>query len=73
MNHTERNDGWWDIRRSAEHLGVSVAFLRKAVRNHQVPYARVGSKNLRFKRDDLDRWAMGGSNTSDAQYENRAG
>ena len=56
MKHTERNDGWWDIRRSAEHLGVSVAFLRKAVRTGQVPYARAGSKALRFRRADLDRW-----------------
>jgi excisionase family DNA binding protein len=48
--------GWWDIRMAAEHLGVSVAFLRKAVRLRKVPYARAGSKALRFRRDDLDRW-----------------
>jgi excisionase family DNA binding protein len=47
---------WWDIRKAAEHLGVSVAFLRKAVRLRKVPYARAGSKALRFRRDDLDRW-----------------
>jgi excisionase family DNA binding protein len=48
--------GWWDIRKAAGHLGVSVAFLRKAVRLRKVPYARAGSKALRFRRDDLDRW-----------------
>ncbi len=51
-----KNAGWWDIRKAAEHLGVSVAFLRKAVRLKKVPHARAGSKALRFRRDDLDRW-----------------
>ena len=73
MKYTEPNNGWWDIRRSAEHLGVSIAFLREAVRNHQVPYARIGSKNLRFRRDDLDRWAMGSNGTNDAECGERAG
>ena len=48
--------GWWDIRRAAEHVGVSVAFLRKAVRLRKVPYARAGSKALRFRKADLDSW-----------------
>jgi len=48
--------GWWDIRKAAEHLGVSVAFLRKAVRLRKVPFARAGTKALRFRRGDLDRW-----------------
>ncbi len=57
METEERNHvAWWDIRKAAEHLGVSVAFLRKAVRFKKVPYARAGSKALRFRRDDLDRW-----------------
>ena len=59
MQVSERSDGWWDIRRSAEHLGVSVSFLRKAVRQKMVPYARIGSKALRFRREDLDRWMLG--------------
>ena len=33
MQH-EHNDRWWDIRRTAEYLEVSVGFLRKAVRNY---------------------------------------
>lgn len=72
MQNTEHVEGWWDIRRSAEHLGVSVGFLRKAVRNGQVPYARIGSKALRFRREDLDRWALGNSGNRDAQYEAQA-
>jgi len=47
---------WWDIRKAAAYLGVSVAFLRKAVRLRRVPFVRVGSKVLRFRRSDLDRW-----------------
>jgi excisionase family DNA binding protein len=52
-----RNEvGWWDIRKAAAHLGVSVAFLRKVVRLKKVPYARAGSKALRFRKADLDSW-----------------
>lgn len=47
---------WWDIKQAAAYLGVSIAFLRKAVRLGKVPYARAGSKVLRFRRTDLDRW-----------------
>jgi excisionase family DNA binding protein len=47
---------WCDIKAAASYLGLSVAFLRKAVRLRQVPFARAGSKALRFRRADLDRW-----------------
>jgi excisionase family DNA binding protein len=47
---------WWDIKRAAAYLGMSVAFLRKAVRLRKVPFARAGSKSLRFRRSDLDHW-----------------
>ena len=47
---------WWDIKRAATHLGMSVAFLRKAVRLRKVPFARAGSKALRFRKADLDAW-----------------
>jgi excisionase family DNA binding protein len=50
------NCEWWNIKQAASHLGISVAFLRKAVRLRQVPFARVGTKTLRFRRSDLDRW-----------------
>jgi len=53
---TQADAELWDIRRAAQYLGVSVAFLRKAVRLRQVPFARVGSKILRFRRSELDRW-----------------
>lgn len=47
---------WWDIKRAAAYLGMSVAFLRKSVRLRKVPFARAGSKSLRFRRLDLDNW-----------------
>jgi excisionase family DNA binding protein len=47
---------WWNIKKAAAYLGVSVAFLRKGVRLKQVPFVRVGSKILRFRRAELDRW-----------------
>jgi excisionase family DNA binding protein len=50
------NREWWDIKKAAAYLGMSVAFLRKAVRLRKVPFARVGSKAIRFRLADLDRW-----------------
>jgi excisionase family DNA binding protein len=50
------DSGWWDIRKSAAYVGVSIGFLRKAVRLKKVPFARAGKKALRFRRSDLDRW-----------------
>ena len=53
---------WFDIRSAATYLSVSVAFLRKAVRLGRIPYARAGSKILRFRRADLDQWLMRNGN-----------
>ena len=50
------NSEWWNIKQAASHLGISVAFLRKAVRMRKVPFARIGTKVLRFRRSDLDHW-----------------
>ena len=50
------NCDWGNIKQAALYLGVSIAFLRKAVRLRSVPFARVGSKVIRFRRSDLDRW-----------------
>lgn len=47
---------WWNIKQAAAYLGVSIAFLRKSVRLRKIPFARIGSKSLRFRRTDLDRW-----------------
>jgi excisionase family DNA binding protein len=53
---TQTESTWCDIKAAAAHLGMSVAFLRKAVRQRRVPFARVGSKALRFRKADLDAW-----------------
>ena len=52
----EAIEQWWDIRIAARYLSVSVAFVRKAVRQKRIPFARAGSKNLRFRKSDLDEW-----------------
>ena len=48
--------GWWTIDEAAGYLNVSVAFLRKRVRQKSIPFRRVGSKVLRFRQQDLDAW-----------------
>jgi excisionase family DNA binding protein len=47
---------WLNIGEAARHIGMSVAFLRKATRNKSVPFSRVGSKALRFDREALVSW-----------------
>ena len=47
---------WLTISEAARHIGMSVGFLRKAVRLRTVPYARIGTKALRFDRSALDEW-----------------
>jgi len=47
---------WCNIREAAAHLNVSVSFVRKMVRGRRIPFARAGTKVLRFRRRDLDTW-----------------
>jgi excisionase family DNA binding protein len=47
---------WLTIKEAARYIGMSVGFLRKAVRLRSVPHTRVGTKALRFDRDALDQW-----------------
>ena len=65
------NCEWWNIKQAASHLGVSVAFLRKAVRLRRVPFARVGAKALRFRRLDLDRWVESNGCWGDVNHAER--
>jgi excisionase family DNA binding protein len=58
---------WWDIRRAACYLGMSVAFLRKRVRLREVPFVRVGTKALRFRQADLDAWLNASSDCATAR------
>ena len=57
----EAIEPWWDIRIAARYLSVSVAFVRKAVRQKRIPFARAGSKNLRFRKSELDEWMKANS------------
>lgn len=65
---------WLKITEAANHIGMSVPFLRKAVRSRSVPHTRIGSKALRFDRESLDRWlesnACGGE-TDLRKYDGR--
>jgi len=54
MNHQAST--WITIRDAAKHIGMSVAFVRKRVHHRTIPFVRIGTKTLRFRRVDLDRW-----------------
>jgi excisionase family DNA binding protein len=58
LQNTANSSEWCNIRQAAAHLGISISFIRKAVRLKQIPFARLGSKALRFRRSELDRWAQ---------------
>jgi len=47
---------WMTIGETAKHIRMSVGFLRKCVRRRTVPFARAGTKALRFRREDIDQW-----------------
>ncbi len=49
-------DRWLSIREAASYLNMSVSFIRKQVRFQHIPFARVGCKALRFRKEELDRW-----------------
>lgn len=53
MQHEKR---WLNIRETAQYIGMSNGFIRKAVRNRTIPHSRVGTKALRFDREALDEW-----------------
>lgn len=52
----ETEKKWLNIRGAADHIEMSVSFIRKNVRLGTIPYTRVGSKVLRFDRNALDAW-----------------
>jgi excisionase family DNA binding protein len=67
------DEQWWNIRRAADYLDMSVAFLRKAVRQKRIPFARAGSKALRFRKQDLDRWLEGNGSGGELAYRKNIG
>ncbi len=65
MQYEER---WMDIRKTARHIGMSVGFVRKAVRNKSIPFTRIGTKALRFDREALDEWLSTNRCGGEANY-----
>jgi excisionase family DNA binding protein len=61
------NDGLWNITSTAKYLGMSVAFLRKAVRQKRIPFTRIGDKALRFSPQAIDAWVAANSSSSVSQ------
>ena len=47
---------WLNVSEASRHIGMSVGFVRKGVRNRTIPHSRVGTKSLRFDREALDAW-----------------
>ena len=62
----------WNIRRAAHYLGMSEAFIRKAVRNRRIPFYRVGSKALRFRKEALDSWLEMNGPGGEVSYGDKA-
>jgi excisionase family DNA binding protein len=64
---------WMTIKDASQYLKMSVGFLRKAVREQRIPFARVGSKVLRFRREELDRWLEANSCGGEITYHKHEG
>jgi excisionase family DNA binding protein len=61
------------INDASRYLKMSVGFLRKAVRRKQIPFARVGSKLLRFRREELDQWLDANSSGGELTHRKHEG
>jgi excisionase family DNA binding protein len=59
---------WLSISEAADYIGMSIGFLRKAVRTRTVPHTRVGTKALRFNRDTLDLWLASNGSGCEANH-----
>jgi excisionase family DNA binding protein len=72
MTHND-DEAWIGIREAARHTGLSVGFFRKAIRDKRIPFARAGSKALRFRRSDLDNWLEAHGNAGELHYTDKKG
>jgi excisionase family DNA binding protein len=66
-------DFWWTIRQAAVYLSVSTGFLRKSARTRRIPFVRLGTKALRFRKSDLDKWLEGSGSGGEAPYAKNNG
>ena len=62
-NYPEHQGHHWNIRGAAGYLAMSESFIRKQVRLRRIPFFRVGSKALRFRKADLDAWLQRNAET----------
>lgn len=53
-------DGLLTTTEAAAYLKIHPDSLRRKASKRQVPFERVGPKNLRFRREVLDRWMAAG-------------
>ena len=67
------DDSWFSISEAAQHLKMSVSFIRKQVRLRSIPFSRPGGKVLRFRRSDLDRWLEANGSGGELSYLKHAG
>jgi excisionase family DNA binding protein len=68
-SHAERESKkWLNVREAAAHIGMSVGFVRKAVRSRAILHSRVGTKALRFDCEALDEWLAVNSCGGEAIY-----
>lgn len=59
---------WLTIVETARYISMSVAFVRKSVRNRTIPHSRVGNKSLRFDRVALDLWMAANGNGGEVAF-----
>ena len=64
---------WLNVNDAARHIGMSVGFIRKAVRERIIPHSRVGTKALRFNREALDVWLASNSCGGEVNYRKHEG
>jgi len=62
---------WLNVRDAAAHIGMSIGFVRKGVRNRTIPHSRVGTKALRFDREALDNWMAANGDGGALTYRER--
>jgi excisionase family DNA binding protein len=71
-SQVQTDNRWLTISEAARYIGMSVAFLRKAVRLRSVPHTRVGAKALRFDREALDAWLLANGCGGEIPYTSKS-
>lgn len=56
QKRAQETEPLWRIEELGEYVGLSVATLRRRVRADEIPHIHIGSRSVRFRRSDIDRW-----------------